>query len=304
MAIILKYDGAEKIDIDNILSPDSSLQKTLKKDVCLSGIGLHSGKKTTITIHPADENTGIVFSDGSHTVRALASKVIDTSRGTTIGEYSTRLLTIEHLMAALRGRGIDNAFVEIIGPETPALDGSSRLYIKAIDEVGLVEQAELRKTIVLNEPIWVQASDSYILATPYDGLRLTYVMNYKHPLIGAQTSTYILNENNFSSEIAPARTFALYEEVAALLENHLAQGGSIDNAVVLWQDHTSTELRFKDELVRHKILDLIGDLSLSGGLLQADVVAVKSGHRLNVEFAKIVEKLLDEKNSSKCGVAL
>jgi UDP-3-O-[3-hydroxymyristoyl] N-acetylglucosamine deacetylase len=190
-------------------------------------------------------------------------------------------------MAALIGTGVDNAFVEVVGGETPALDGSAKAYVKAIQAAGLVEQEAERRMITLTEPICVRRSDSFILAVPSDKMSLTYVIDYDHPLIGSQTSNYVLNEANFAKEIAPARTFVLYEEVAALLDRELAQGGSVENAIVIWRDRSS-RLRFRDELVRHKVMDMVGDLALAGGIIKAEILAVKSGHALNVEFAKEV----------------
>lgn len=279
---------------ESVLSCVTSQQMTLRDSVKLTGKGLHGGEDTSVVIHPAPENSGIIFCDGPCRIRGLASNVIDTSRGTTIGSNGSRVRTIEHLMAALRGMGVDNATVEVLGSETPALDGSALPYTKAIDSVGLVELDAVRKTIVLTEPVWVQNNDSFILAIPAPSLRITYVMNYNHPMIGSQTATYSLSESDFGDEIAPARTFVLYEEVAGLLDNELARGGSIDNVIVIWQDRLSSQLRFPDELVRHKVMDLIGDMSLVGGLLQAEVIAVKSGHKLNVEFAKEVNKVIAE----------
>lgn len=263
-------------------------QMTLAQPVKLSGKGLHSGRETVVEIHPAPENTGIVFRHGLSTMSALASNVIDTSRGTTIGIDGFRVLTIEHLMAGLRGAGVDNAYIEVSGGETPALDGSAGPYIEAIDKVGLVEQEAERDAISISEPICVQRKDSFILAVPATEMRITYVMSYDHPMIGTQSSTYVLNEADFGSEIAPARTFVLYEEVAGLLDRALAQGGSVENVIVIWQDHMSSPLRFADELARHKIMDMVGDLALAGGSLNAEILAVKSGHALNVEFAKEV----------------
>ena len=268
----------------------ASSQFTVAGSVKLTGRGLHSGGDTSVTIHPAPEGAGIVFRDNSHSIRGLASNVVDTSRGTTLGFNGTRIRTIEHLMAALRGRGIDNAVVEVSGSEMPALDGSALPYVEAIDSVGLASLGAERRAITIDEPVCVRQNGSFILAVPASELRITYVMNYNHPLIGSQSATYILREADFADEIAPARTFVLYEEVAALLDSDLARGGSLDNAIVVWQDRMSSDLRFPDELVRHKMMDMVGDLSLVGGLLQADVVAVKSGHALNVAFAHEVEK--------------
>jgi UDP-3-O-[3-hydroxymyristoyl] N-acetylglucosamine deacetylase len=266
----------------------ASCQRTLAGSVKLFGRGLHGGGECRVVIHPADAGSGIVFWDAAQTIRGVVANVVDTSRGTTLGVNGTRVRTVEHIMAALRGRGIDNALVEVFGSEMPALDGSALPYVEAMDAVGLVEQDTPRETVRLREPIVVQQNGSFIAAVPAKGLRITYVMNYDHPMIGAQSATYELREEDFGHKIAPARTFVLYEEVAKLLDNDLARGGSFENAIVVWRDRMSSELRFPDELARHKVMDLVGDLALIGGLLQAEVVAVKSGHALNVEFAKEV----------------
>ncbi len=262
------------------------MQSTLAGSVTLCGLGLHSGCQASVTVHPAEENTGIVFESGGRRVPALAANVVDTSRGTSVGLDGVRVRTIEHIMAALRGTGVDNALVEVSGCELPILDGSAAPYCEAFESVGFRELSAPRDVIELSEPICVQQNGSFILAVPADELRISYVMNYNHPLIGAQTGTYVFREWDFSQEIAPARTFVLYEEVAELLDNNLARGGSFDNAIVLWQDRMSSSLRFPDELVRHKMMDLIGDLALAGAEIRAEIVAVKSGHTLNVEFVR------------------
>ncbi len=273
---------------------ESSRQLTLARSVELRGKGLHSGGESTVVIHPAPDDHGIVFRNGPDVIQGLAVNVTDTSRGTTIGSNGTRVRTIEHLMAALRGRGVDNAVVEVTGSETPALDGSALPYVQAIDAAGLVELQGERRTLELREPVCVQQDSAFILAVPANHLRVTYVMNYNHPLIGSQSSTYEFSEEDFGREIAPARTFVLYEEVAKLLDNDLARGGSFDNAIVVWQDKMSSRLRFPDELVRHKVMDLIGDLALVGGLLRAEILAVKSGHALNVQFAREISRAMRE----------
>jgi UDP-3-O-[3-hydroxymyristoyl] N-acetylglucosamine deacetylase len=270
---------------------DPKIQTTLKDSIHLSGVGLHSGEKTHLTIRPARSGSGIVFTNGNVIVPALAKYVVDTSRGTTIGLDGVCFRTIEHVLGALSGLGVDNALIEMSGSETPAMDGSALQLAQMIESAGMIELGDTRKSINLTEPVCVRSGDSFILAVPADEFRMTYVLRYDHPLIGAQSLTYVLSEDNFSREIAPSRTFVLYEEVAALLDMQLARGGSIDNVIVFWQDHTSSELRFPDELVRHKMLDMIGDFSLLGGRLNAEVLAVRSGHRLNVEFAKAVTAL-------------
>ncbi len=263
-------------------------QQTLASAVTLHGRGLHGGDECSVTIHPAAPHTGIVFIGSSDPIPAVVANVVDTSRGTALGVNGTRVRTVEHLMAALRGRGIDNAVVEVRGTETPALDGSALPYIEAIDAAGVVEQGLPRRILRLGEPVVVQQNGSFIAAVPGMGLRITYVLNYDHPMIGAQVATYELSECDFGREIAPARTFVLYEEVAQLLENDLARGGSVENAIVIWRDRISSGLRFPDELVRHKVMDLVGDIALIGCVLEAEIVAVKSGHSLNIEFARKV----------------
>ena len=265
-----------------------AFQMTLANSVKLSGKGLHSGRETVVEIYPAPENTGIVFRHGLHMVSGIASNVIYTSRGTTIGFNGFRVLTVEHLMAALRGSGVDNAYVEVVGGETPALDGSAAPYMDAIGSVGLVEQDAERRCFTLTEPICVRRKDSFILAVPASEMSITYVMDYDHPMIGSQTSAYVLGKGDFAKEIAPARTFVLYEEVAGLLDRELAKGGNLDNVIVIWPDRMSSALRFPDELVRHKVMDIVGDLALVGGIVNAEILAVRSGHALNIEFAKQV----------------
>jgi UDP-3-O-[3-hydroxymyristoyl] N-acetylglucosamine deacetylase len=265
-------------------------QRTVKRPVTVTGTGLHSGNKSTVTIRPATVNSGIVFGEAGQRVAGEVSNVVDTSRGTTLGLNGTRFRTVEHLLAALRGTGVDNAFVEVSGSEMPALDGSALGFVEAIGSVGTVEQAAKKVVYGIEKPVSLRANGSFILAVPAKRLRITYVMRYEHPLIGSQSVTFVLHEEKFARDIAPARTFVLYEEIPGLKAQELAKGGSILNAIVVWSDRLSSELRFRDELARHKVLDLVGDLSLIGGDLQADVIAVKSGHALNVEFARMLKK--------------
>lgn len=256
----------------------------------ISGTGLHSGDKVKVVLHPADAGSGIVFVGKGERVAGLAANVVGTARGTTVGRNGTSFATVEHLMAALHGLRVDNSYVEVYGPEMPALDGSAKPYVEAITAAGTVELPDRRDVLAVREPIWVATNESYILAIPAKRLKITYVMKYQHPLIGAQTATFVITESNFKRSIAPARTFVMYEEIAGLKSQQLARGGSISNAIVVWQDRVSSDLRFPDELARHKVLDLVGDLALLGTSLAAEIVAVKSGHALNVEFArKLVE---------------
>ncbi len=208
MTTLTVEDGASsrKKELD---PGNASAQLTLRSSVRLSGQGLHSGSATHVAVRPAPADTGIVFSDGKHMIQGLVANVVDTSRGTTIGFNGTRVRTIEHLMAALRGKGVDNAVVEIDGEEMPAMDGSALPYVEAIDSAGLVELTAQRRTVSLTEPVCVRQNGSFILAVPAQELRITYVMNYNHPMIGSQSATYVFRETDFGEEIAPARTFVL-----------------------------------------------------------------------------------------------
>ncbi|MDO8683860.1 MAG: UDP-3-O-acyl-N-acetylglucosamine deacetylase [Armatimonadota bacterium] len=272
-------------------NPATEDQRTLRGEVRLSGVGLHSGEMCEIIVRPAYVNAGITFIRDSVIIPAIAGNVVGTSRGATIGLGGVRIMTIEHLMAALRGCGVDNAQVEVIGSEIPALDGSAKPFVEAFESIGTESQGKARRRYLLRKPVWAMKNGGYILASPSESFSITYIMRYDHPMIGSQTIDFVFEESLFQREIAPARTFVLYEEVASLLTQRLAQGGSISNTIVVWQDHFSCELGFPDELVRHKALDTVGDLALLGGWLCADVVAVKSGHALNVQLAKMISEM-------------
>jgi len=264
----------------------NNFQRTLAKRVTISGTGLHSGDRSVVILNPAEQDVGIVFTGNGERIAGVAANVVETARGTTLGQNGTRFRTVEHLMAALHGLGIDNSYVEVQGSEMPAMDGSAMPYVDAISSVGISELGKRRSVLKLREPVWVIGNGSYILAVPSNRLKITYVMRYEHPLIGAQTATFVISESSFRRQIAPARTFVVYEELAGLAAQQLARGGSLANAIVVWRDGLSSDLRFPDELPRHKVLDLVGDLALLGGRLAAEIVAVKSGHALNVEFVR------------------
>lgn len=274
--------------VNGLAVSQESFQRTLAERVTIRGTGLHSGDRVEVVLHPAEEDAGIVFLGGGERVAGLVSNVVGTARGTTLGRNGTSFATVEHLMAALRGLGIDNSCVEVMGPEMPALDGSAMPYVEAISAVGTVELPKRRNVVTPRGPIWVSHNSSYILAIPAKRLKITYVMKYEHPLIGTQTATFVITESNFTRQIAPARTFVVFEEIAGLRSQQLAMGGSLANAIVVWQDRVSSDLRFPDELARHKVLDLVGDLALVGSNLAAEIVAVKSGHAMNVAFAQML----------------
>ena len=271
-------------------------QKTVGKTVTYTGIGLHSGRNVTITLNPAGASTGIIFVrtdlPGTPQVAALASNVTNAMRATTLESGSAKVFTVEHLLAAFYAMGIDNCLVEINSVEPPVADGSALPFVRLIEEAGEEEQDALRTSVVVTEALVIRDGDKFITVLPYDGLRITFTSINSHPMLGVQFGDYEITKNIFIREIAPARTIGFMNEVALLQAQGLALGGSLENVVVYDDEKVLTPLRFPDELVRHKILDIIGDLALAGNI-KGHIIAVKSSHALNTALAKkIVEHIL------------
>jgi len=266
------------------------LQRTLKQEICFDGIGLHTGAYASVCIKPAPRDSGIVFlrTDKNAVIKASVSAVSDTAFATTLGYNGTRIRTVEHVLAALSGLGIDNATIEVSGPEMPILDGSSLELTELIIKNGIAKQSKKRPYIRIISPISLTDGNAEIAVLPYNGRRITYRIHFNHVLLGEQTLSMDLTEENFVMEIAPARTFGFLKDVEHLKANGFARGGSFDNAIILGEHGVlnSTGLRFKDEFVRHKTLDLIGDISLSGFPIYGHIIANKSGHTTNVKFLK------------------
>jgi UDP-3-O-[3-hydroxymyristoyl] N-acetylglucosamine deacetylase len=266
------------------------LQRTLKREVSFSGIGLHTGRYSKVCLKPAPRNTGIIFTrvDKNVSIKASINSVTDTAFATTIGLNGAKIRTVEHMLAALAGLGIDNLFVEVTGPEIPILDGSSMEFTSLILDGGIAKQSRKRPYIRITTPIVLTDGHAEIAAFPYDGRRITYRIHFHHNLLGEQKLSLELTEENFAMEIAPARTFGFLKDVEYLKANGFARGGSFENAIILGETGVlnSSGLRFKDEFVRHKILDLIGDLSLSGFPIYGHIIANKSGHTTNLKFLK------------------
>jgi len=273
------------------------LQKTLKREVSFEGIGLHTGCYSKVRLKPAPRDTGIIFirPDKDITIKASVGSVTDTAFSTTLGYDGVKIRTVEHLLAALSGIGIDNLIVEVNGPEIPILDGSSIELINIILKGGTAKQGKKRPYILIKKPIVFADGHAEIFALPYNGRRITYRIHFNHHLLGEQKLSLELTEENFKMKIAPARTFGFLKDVEYLMTNEFARGGSFDNTIILGKDDilNSSGLRFKDEFVRHKILDLIGDLSLSGFPIYGHIIASKSGHTTNLKFLK---KLLSHTN--------
>ncbi|MFZ6017273.1 MAG: UDP-3-O-acyl-N-acetylglucosamine deacetylase [Nitrospirota bacterium] len=266
------------------------LQRTLKKEVSFEGIGLHTGRYATVSLKPAPRDTGIIFvrADKGITIKARICSVTDTAFSTTLGYNGTRIRTVEHILATLSGLGIDNLFIEVNGPEIPILDGSSTELINIILRGGIAKQGKKRQYIKITRPVILYDGHSEIAALPYDGKRITYRIYFNHRLLGEQKLSLELTEEIFAREIAPARTFGFLKDVEHLRANGFAKGGSLDNAIILGSNSVlnSSGLRFKDEFVRHKMLDLIGDFSLLGFPIYGHIVASKSGHTTNLKFLK------------------
>ncbi len=259
-------------------------QHTLKKQAKCRGIGLHSGKDVNLTIRPARANSGIHFirtDEKSKTViPAFMNRVVDTRLATTIAENNVRVGTTEHLLSALSGFGIDNAIIEIDAAEVPIMDGSAGPFIRLLKTAGQRQQKEYRKKLKITREVSFQDGDRHIRILPYNGLKISAEIDFDHELICRQTCLIEPTPAVFEQEIAAARTFGFVEEVEELRKNGLALGGSLDNAVVM--DRTGVlnkdGLRFNNEFVRHKVLDIIGDLALLGCPLLGHIIAYKSGH--------------------------
>lgn len=266
------------------------LQRTLKQEIKFEGIGLHTGRYSKVCLKPAPRDTGIIFvrTDKDLAIKASIGSVTDTAFATTLGLNGTRVKTVEHVLAALAGLGIDNVYIELNGTEIPILDGSSLELTSLILNAGIAKQSKKRPYIRITHPVALTDGNAEIAVFPYHGRRITYRIHFNHHLLGEQQLSLDLTEESFTLEIAPARTFGFLKDVEYLKANGFARGGSFDNAIILGETGilNATGLRFKDEFVRHKILDLIGDFSLIGYPIYGHVIANKSGHTTNLKFLK------------------
>ena len=306
-------------------------QKTLAQEVKLSGIGLHTGQIVNVVIKPAAVNYGVKFTrvdlEKPVKIAGEVEKVVSTQRSTTIGTPKATVSTIEHLLAAATALGLDNLDVEIDGPEVPILDGSSKLFFEALKSGGEVEQVSAKQYLELTEPITFKDENTgaEFMAFPSDKFEVDVLIDYNSPVLGKQYAS-LADLSDFESEIAPCRTFVFLRELEVLLDQGLIKGGDLDNAVViadkvldqpaldalakkLNKDSlkveaqgilNTTKLHFDNEMSRHKLLDLIGDLRLVGAPIKAKIVAKKPGHTSNVEFAKLLRK--EFKNQQKNGI--
>ena len=266
-------------------------QRTLKEKISCVGVGLHSGRKVQLTLKPAGVDDGIIFLrtdlPARPKIHATAANVTATLRATTLEENGAKVFTIEHLMSALNAYRIDNCEIELSAEEPPVLQGNSIDFFRMIKAADVVEQSAERKIIRLENIYRVDGEEGkrFVMALPYDGFRVTFISINPHPLIGVQYGDFEITEDIYEKEIAPARTIAYEKEVDALHAMGLGLGGTLENVIVYNDKGWVNELNYPDELVRHKILDVIGDLRLAG-IFDCHIVAAASGHALNTQLAK------------------
>jgi UDP-3-O-[3-hydroxymyristoyl] N-acetylglucosamine deacetylase len=267
----------------------SGRQKTLRRSATVSGIGVHSGRPASLTIHPAEAGSGICFQrvsgvDGHDPVRAHYTNVSTTDSCTVVGINGSSVATIEHLMATLSALDVDNAIIEIDGPEVPVMDGSAGAFLEALDEAGVAALDAPRNHIKVLRPVAVSFGEAHAEFLPYDGTRIEVEIEFANPLVGRQQFAADIDGEVFRRELARARTFGFLADVEQLWARGLAQGASLENSVVIGHDRVINPegLRFVDECVRHKALDTVGDLALAGAPIRGLFRSYRGGHRLNV----------------------
>ncbi|NQV53643.1 MAG: bifunctional UDP-3-O-[3-hydroxymyristoyl] N-acetylglucosamine deacetylase/3-hydroxyacyl-ACP dehydratase [Flavobacteriales bacterium] len=309
-------------------------QKTLKSSFTIEGVGLHTGKQTKLVVHPAEPDSWYRFRridlpDGP-TIKADVDNVISTKRGTSLGNENMEVHTTEHLLAALYGMGVDNALIEMDGPEVPILDGSAKLFIEAIEGVGLTEQDAIREVFVLKDNITFEDPEREVemLAVPSPDYRITVMVDYRSPLLGTQHAQ-MFNISEFKDEFSRCRTFVFLRELMQLVNNGLIKGGDVDNAIVMVDTDTAdmseaekdklaatfhrdkseleavgigilnnVKLHFQNEPARHKLLDIVGDLALIGMPIQGHILAARPGHTTNVAFGKMLKDLIKKEQKA------
>jgi UDP-3-O-[3-hydroxymyristoyl] N-acetylglucosamine deacetylase len=271
-------------------------QRTLAKEVKITGIGIHSGKKVTLKLCPASANTGIIFKrtdiPNAKSIQALAANVGPTRNNTTLGDGEDAIHTVEHLLSAFYGFGIDNAYIEIDGPEVPIMDGSSASFVFILKETGIENLNQTKKFMVIVEPVKVEHNDTWAMIEPSQNLIIDSTIVFAHPAINKQQQVFEFSCENFINEISRARTFGMLKDLDMYRRMGLGKGASLNNTIAV-DDYTVVNpegLRFANEFVRHKILDTIGDVSLLGHSLAGKITTFKSGHYLhNVLCRKVLE---------------
>lgn len=275
-----------------------SHQRTLQRIVICDGIGLHTGQPVKMTLRPAPSNSGVVFKRTdlslAPTIEAVPAHIVDVHHATTIGKDGVTVRTIEHLMAAFAGTGLDNVLVELDGPEVPAMDGSAAPFVELIERVGLKRQMTARTYLKIKERLVVETDRSSIQIVPSERLQVIYTMRFDHPTLGEQSAAFDITRERFAKEIAPCRTYGFLKDIEELHRRNLGLGGSFDNAIVVGDSGVlNGDLRFRDELVRHKVLDLLGDLYLLGQPVVGTIIAHGAGHYLHTRLVREIQRHLD-----------
>ncbi|HID94264.1 MAG TPA: UDP-3-O-[3-hydroxymyristoyl] N-acetylglucosamine deacetylase [bacterium (Candidatus Stahlbacteria)] len=268
------------------------MQKTIKNEIVIRGIGVHTGEESSLIMKPASPNTGIIFRKDSTTIPALIEFATPVEFGTALRCSNTKVRGYEHLLSCLYGLGIDNLICEIDGKEAPALDGSALPFIKAIEEVGICVQNTEKLVKRIESPIYLTHNDTFIMALPDEDFRVSYLLDYGVKYPGIQYINLKIDPESYKKEIGGARTYTFMSWIDDLRKKGLIKGGSLNNAIVIDENGPigSNPLRFADEFVRHKVLDLIGDLALIGYPIKGHIFGIKSGHKTNIPF---VRKLKD-----------
>lgn len=277
-------------------------QRTLKNVIRATGVGLHSGDKVYLTLKPAPIDSGIVFRrtdlDPMVEIRALAENVGETTLSTTLVKGDVKIATVEHLLSAMAGLGIDNAYVEVSAPEVPIMDGSAGPFVFLIQSAGIEEQQKAKKFIRIKREVSIEEGDKRASFEPFDGFKVGFTIDFDHPLFHDRNreASVDFSSTSFVKEVSRARTFGFMRDIEYLRSNNLAMGGSVDNAIVVDDYRVLNEdgLRYEDEFVKHKILDAIGDLYLLGNSLIGEFKGYKSGHALN---NALLRKLIAEKDA-------
>ncbi|NKB87465.1 MAG: UDP-3-O-acyl-N-acetylglucosamine deacetylase [Acidobacteria bacterium] len=269
-------------------------QKTIRREVSCAGIGLHSGERVKMRLLPAAPGTGIRFRRvdlGGREIAVAIENLHQTSFATQLTDGEASISTVEHVLSAASGLGVDNLLIELEGPEVPIMDGSATPFVYLLHEAGLKRQQAARTFIKIVEPLRVDEDDKFIAVYPAERLKISYTIDFDHPLIGIQRETFLVTPRAYTEQLAPARTFGFLRDVETMRSLGLALGGSMENAIVVGENSIlNPQLRFPDEFVRHKIMDAIGDLTLLGAPLLGHVVAYRAGHGLH---AGLVEKIRD-----------
>ena len=269
------------------------VQRTLRRPVTLDGIGLHSGRPVRLTLNPAPADTGIVFRvGGGGPIPAVPESVIDSHYATTLGRGAHRVQTVEHLMAAAAALGVDNLEAHLDTSEVPALDGSAKPFVAALLSAGRVRLTARRRAILVPYPIRVGSGGRWLTIVPAARLRISYTLDNEHPAIGLQAVSWTASERSFIEDFAPARTYGFLKDLGAIRKRGLAQGVSLDNTIGVGNGGVLNGLRYRDEFVRHKVLDLVGDLALLGRPVLGHVVARNGGHALNFELVLAIQRAL------------